>query len=97
MEQATGAVNCVQGVACLIAGSTEVVFLLKPSGITGCALKPWAGESFIFTEKVKDCQFEQGTDMGVQERHPLLEGVLEDGEYRNLGQLTQDERMEKLF
>lgn len=61
------------------------------------AVKPWAGESFVFTGKVKDCQLEQGTDTGDQEKRPLLEGVLVDGEYRNLGRLTQDERMEGLF
>lgn len=34
----------------------------------------------------------------VQERHPLLKGVLAGGEYRNFfGKLTQDERMEGLF
>lgn len=35
--------------------------------------------------KVKHCQFEQGTDTGVQEKHPLLKGVVADGEHRNLG------------
>jgi len=38
MEQATGAVICVQAMIHLIADSTEVVFLLQPSGITACAV-----------------------------------------------------------
>lgn len=33
----------------------------------------------------------------VQERRPLLKGVLAGGEYRNFGKLTEDERMEGLF